>query len=69
MAYDPPQCVFVLAKDLQCPRGAQFKVLTQIPPYSDAYCCCEHLFMIIDRLLGKQQVPVSVCRVNTLEVW
>lgn len=62
MAHESQQCEFILAKDLKCPRSAEYKVMTQMPPYTNAYCCCNHLFLVIDRLLGRQQCPVLVRR-------
>ena len=67
-AVEVPRCEFEAFGD-QCAFASRFLVMTQIPPYTQAHTCHEHLPMFIDRFLGHELVPIIVRRVRVPEDW
>ena len=64
MSYDPTRCEYMKRTECvgtrQCEKAAEYLVMTQIPPYVQSFTCYQHLSEFIERLLGRQPVPVIV---------
>jgi len=61
MAHDPQQCEYTM-RGMQCRKGAEYLVMTQVPPYAETFVCRRHLAIYVDQLLSAQQCPVLVRR-------
>lgn len=66
---EEPTCEFTKGDNTKCTLASQFLVMTQIPPYTQAHTCHEHLPIFVDRLLGTERCPVVIRRVCPYPDW